>query len=115
MRTALAVSFLGSHQPRGSRGRCSFLTQKQDDMGWRVSPAVGKCVLILSPQLLKLPEFCLWAARVEDCRSQAADGGGGSEAAGKQRHGEMVWGCFSECWAVRIQAATDPAPVSATC
>ena len=46
-------------------------------MGWRVSPAVGKCVLILSPQLLKLPEFCLWAARVEDCRSQAADGGGG--------------------------------------
>lgn len=83
-------------------GRRSFLTQKQDDVGWRVSPAVGKCVLILSPQLLKLPEFCLRAARVEDCGSQAADGGGeGSEATGKQQHGGMVWGGDSRQLAAR--------------
>ena len=54
------------------------------------------------PQLLKLPEFCLRAARVEDCGSQAADGGGeGSEATGKQQHGGMVWGGDSRQLAAR--------------
>lgn len=88
-----------------------------------MSPAVGKCVPILSHQPLKLPEFCLRAARVEDCHSQAADGrGGGSEATGKQRRSGMGgWSGEVTCtsWLLGALGCMDsgshrPRPSSAT-